>query len=236
MRKFIKRALILTLTLFVLGTVAIWLVVRDEVAAVQSIAVRATEPVPPKVEAAIIAAESLHLEQPRITWRAWRALSPRIVACGPASIAFVVVRSASLQRRPSWPAAFVVGRMYKPQELLRFYAHDLYLGTIDGHEIEGVWAASQAYFGKTPQELTFAEAATIAAMIRSPHYYSLLEHPDRALDRRNKVLQQMHRNGVLSSAEFMRETRSPLRHILRSPHSADKEKSTDPPTMSRPRS
>ena len=236
MRKFMKRALITTLTLFVLGAVAIWLVVRHEVAAVRSIAARATEPLPPKVEAAIIAVENPILERPRFTLRAFRVLSPRVVACGPPLIAFTVVRSASSRRRPPSLASVVIGRMYTPQELLRIYAHDVYLGTMGGHEIRGVWAASHAYFAKPPHELTSAEAATIAGMIRAPNYYSPFEHPDRALDRRNKVLQQMHRNGVLSSAEFMRETRSQPRHSLRSPHSSDKEKSTDPQTISRPRS
>lgn len=210
------RALVVLAALFVLGAASVWLVVRDEVAAVRSMAARAAEPLPPHMEAAIRAAESPILERPQFTLRARRLLSPRTVACGPPLIAYVVVRFVSPPRRmlrwhfETFLATQVVGRLYTPEELLRILAHNAYFGTIDGDQILGVGAASRAYFGKAPPELTIAEAATLAGIMRQPSYYSPRTHPDRALDRRNKVLQEMRRRNLLSQVEFEREQRSPL--------------------------
>jgi len=87
-------------------------------------------------------------------------------------------------------AVFLEARFSK-EEILRAYLNEIYLGTSSGVNLHGVGAAARAYFGKDPSQLTLAEAATIAGVIPGPALYSPLTHPDRALERRNAVLDRL---------------------------------------------
>jgi membrane peptidoglycan carboxypeptidase len=62
----------------------------------------------------------------------------------------------------------------------------------------GVEAASQYYFGKEPNQLDNAEAALLAGLIRAPSRYSPYKHPDRALSRRNEVIDTMVRDHAIT--------------------------------------
>ena len=106
--------------------------------------------------------------------------------------------------------AYVVSRLFTPDALFRVYAHELYLGNVGRQLVRGVEAASRTYFGKTAGELTTAEAATIAAMIRSPNAYSPLRFPLRARARRNRVLEAMRHDGFIDQAEYQRSIAEPL--------------------------
>jgi penicillin-binding protein 1B len=80
------------------------------------------------------------------------------------------------------------------QAILAAYLNEIYLGHSGSANLIGIGAAARAYFGRDAAELSLAQAATLAAMIQSPAGNSPLEHPDKALARRNWVLQRM---GVL---------------------------------------
>ncbi|MDQ7907819.1 transglycosylase domain-containing protein [Phytohabitans sp. ZYX-F-186] len=72
-----------------------------------------------------------------------------------------------------------------------------------GHSTYGVYAASQFYFGKQPKDLTIADAALMASLVRSPTYYDPLD-PDgkeRALGRRDWVIGQMVEIKAITAAE-----------------------------------
>jgi membrane peptidoglycan carboxypeptidase len=86
---------------------------------------------------------------------------------------------------------------FQKEQILAAYAERVYLGP----KASGFPQAAQFYFGKTPSELTIAEAATLAALVRSPGYYSPHSAPDRALKRRNEVLRQMHAGRMISNEE-----------------------------------
>jgi len=76
---------------------------------------------------------------------------------------------------------------------------ELYLNQIDlGSGAHGVDAASQVYFGKSARDLNVAEAATLAALPKAPASYNPRLHPDRAVRRRNVVLDLMRDQGLLS--------------------------------------
>src|SRR5437867_3545253 len=81
----------------------------------------------------------------------------------------------------------------------------LYLNQIDlGAGAHGVEAAAQIYFGKSARDLNVAEAATLAAIPKAPGIYNPRTHPDRAVRRRNIILNLMRDQGFLSpeDAEF----------------------------------
>ncbi len=79
---------------------------------------------------------------------------------------------------------------------------ELYLNQIGlGPNVFGVEAASQVFFGKSARDLNVAEAATLAALPRSPAIYNPRTHPDRAVRRRNVVLNLMRDQGYLTPEE-----------------------------------
>ncbi len=69
-----------------------------------------------------------------------------------------------------------------------------------GNGAYGYGDAALAYFGRPPQALTTGEAVLLAVLPRSPSGYDLTKHLDRAIERRNYVLQLLVERGVLSSA------------------------------------
>jgi len=76
---------------------------------------------------------------------------------------------------------------------------ELYLNQIDlGSGAHGVDAASQVYFGKSARDLNVAEAATLAALPKAPASYNPRLHPDRAVRRRNVVLDLMRDQGFIT--------------------------------------
>src|SRR5699024_145721 len=60
-----------------------------------------------------------------------------------------------------------------------------------GQGVYGIETASQLFFSKSASELTISEGAMLAGMAKAPNGYSPIDHPDRALERRNVVLQAM---------------------------------------------
>src|SRR6478609_3031653 len=100
-------------------------------------------------------------------------------------------------------------------ELEQSYSKDkileLYLNQIDlGNRAFGVEAAAQRYFGKSARDLNVAEAATLAAIPKSPARYNPRRHPDFSTQRRNVVINLMRDNGVLSNEEAERWKTYPL--------------------------
>ncbi|GGW33582.1 penicillin-binding protein 1C [Gemmobacter lanyuensis] len=92
-------------------------------------------------------------------------------------------------------------RLTKAQ-ILQLYLH---LAPFGGN-LEGVRAASLAYFGKEPRRLTPAEAALLVAIPQSPEGRRPDRHPGRAVAARDRVLERALRDGLLT-AEEARETR-----------------------------
>lgn len=78
----------------------------------------------------------------------------------------------------------------------------MYLNKFDFlFEAVGLQSAATIYFGKTPKELTVEEAAVLVGMCKNPRLYNPILYPDRSLERRNVVLDQMYKAGYLSLAE-----------------------------------
>lgn len=75
--------------------------------------------------------------------------------------------------------------------ILEAYLNEIYLGRSGPANVIGFGAAARAFFGRDAAELSLEQAATLAGMIQSPAGNSPFEHPDRALERRNRVLQRM---------------------------------------------
>jgi len=101
--------------------------------------------------------------------------------------------------------AVQIERAFSKQQIFTLYANQIYLG----HGNYGFAAAVEFYFGKKLNELTLPEAATLVARIRGPGYSPLL-YPQRALERRNLVLERMRVEGFLTKAEAQAAKQAPL--------------------------
>ncbi|MEM9291297.1 MAG: PBP1A family penicillin-binding protein [Acidobacteriota bacterium] len=87
--------------------------------------------------------------------------------------------------------AVLVEMRYSKQAILEAYLNEIYLGSVAGTNLHGVGAASWAYFHKPVEELTLEEAAALAGMIPAPAIYHPLNHPERCLERRDRVLDRI---------------------------------------------
>ena len=87
-------------------------------------------------------------------------------------------------------------RFTKPQ-IFTLYANQIYLG----HGIYGFATGAEYYFGKSAKDLTLEEAALLAALPKAPNNYSPLRNPERALRRRNLVIDAMVASGKITMAE-----------------------------------
>jgi membrane peptidoglycan carboxypeptidase len=90
--------------------------------------------------------------------------------------------------------AIRVEETYTKPEILELYLNQVYFG----NGIYGIGTASEFYFQKPARRLTLAEGATLAGMIKVPEYYDPLDHPYKALVRRNEVLVRMGALGAES--------------------------------------
>ena len=103
-------------------------------------------------------------------------------------------------------AAIQLDRRYSRQQLFTIFANRVYLGP----GLIGVQRGSEFYFHKSSDELDIAEAALLVGLIRSPAVYSPSKHPDRALRRRNAVIDAMLENGAITLAEAQSAKAAPL--------------------------
>jgi penicillin-binding protein 1B len=99
---------------------------------------------------------------------------------------------------------------YSKKEILEAYANEIYLGQDGSRAIHGFGLASHFYFNKPPQELSLPDAALLVAIVRGPTYYDPRRHPDRALARRNQVINTLWKDGIIERPQAEQALASPL--------------------------
>ena len=110
--------------------------------------------------------------------------------------------------RKIWEMAYAIRieQQYSKDQILEFYLNSIYLG----HGSWGVGSASQVYFGKRVQDISLEQAALLAAMTRSPEYYSPFRRPREAQNRRNLVLRLMQEHHYLEGPNVTAAISKPL--------------------------
>jgi penicillin-binding protein 1A len=93
------------------------------------------------------------------------------------------------------------------REVLKLYINQVYLG--DGKY--GVEEAARAYFGKSATRLTTAESALLVGLVKNPEGYNPRRAPNRAIQRRNVVLDVFAREGVIDAATAEKAKAEPLK-------------------------
>lgn len=90
--------------------------------------------------------------------------------------------------------ALMIESRYPKERVLELYLNQINLGS----GAFGVETAAQRYFGKSVRDLNLAEAATLAAIPKAPTRYNPRRYPDRAIMRRNTIIELMRRNGAVT--------------------------------------
>jgi penicillin-binding protein 1A len=113
--------------------------------------------------------------------------------------------------------AFQIEKNFTKEEIFALYCNQIYFG----HGHYGVEAASRFFFGKPVKDVTLAEAALLAGVPQNAPRLSPVDHPDRAVARRNHVLDRMVEERYISASEAEAAKATPLELHLRK----------DPPTI-----
>ncbi|MDE0921605.1 penicillin-binding protein 1A [Aurantimonas coralicida] len=99
-----------------------------------------------------------------------------------------------------------IEQAYSKDKILELYLNEIYLGLGS----YGVAAAALAYFDKSVNELTIEEAAYLGALPKAPENYNPFRDPDRAIERRNWVIDQMAANGFITAEAASEAQEKPL--------------------------
>ena len=106
--------------------------------------------------------------------------------------------------------AMALDAHFTKDDLMNAYINEIFLGQDGNRAIHGFGLASQFYFGKPLTELDLSEMALLVAVVRGPSFYDPRRHADRALARRNLVLQELADQHVVAAAEALEASRRPL--------------------------
>src|SRR5690242_5665306 len=158
----------------------------------------------------------------RIVGAAWadiRHSSPHYQ--GASTITMQVARTFFLSTERNWRRKLAeamisaeLEQRFNKQQIFELYANEVYLGNRGSFGIRGFSEASVAYFGKDMRQLSLAECAYLAGIIRAPNYYSSADrHPERGAQARDRVLTQMLENKYITEEELEAAKHAPLKIV-----------------------
>jgi len=126
---------------------------------------------------------------------------------------FLLTNEASFERKIKEALlALKIERTYSKDKILELYLNEIYLGL----GAYGIAAASLLYFDKSVHELNPAEAAYLAALPKGPNNYHPFRARERAIERRNYVIDRMIEDGYLKQADGEKSKKEPLAVTTRS--------------------
>src|SRR5580692_12771387 len=105
---------------------------------------------------------------------------------------------------------FQLEHRFNKKQIFEMYANQMNLGHIGSYEINGFGEAAQTFFGKPLGRLDTAQCALLAGLLQNPSYRNPYRHPERAMERRNLVLDSMVETGALTASEAARAKAEPL--------------------------
>lgn len=104
----------------------------------------------------------------------------------------------TFQKFQEWIISARLERQYTKNEIIA-----MYLNRFDWiNQAVGINSAARVYFNTTPDSLRIEEAALLVGMCKNPALFNPLRRPDTTLTRRMVVLDQMRKNGFLTTAEY----------------------------------
>ncbi|MFD0987581.1 penicillin-binding protein 1A [Methyloligella solikamskensis] len=120
---------------------------------------------------------------------------------------FLLTNDVTIQRKLKEAIlAIRIERAFTKDQILELYLNEIYLGVGS----YGVAAAALSYWDKSLNELTLADAAYLATLPKAPSNYDPFRHPDRAIARRNWVIDRIVENGYATPEEGEQAKAQPL--------------------------
>lgn len=107
--------------------------------------------------------------------------------------------------------ALKIENAFTKDQILELYLNEIYLGV----GAYGIAAAALIYFDKSVDALTIPEAAYLAALPKAPNNYHPFREPERALERRNWVIDRMEENGFITADQAIEARNTPIEVKLR---------------------
>jgi len=155
---------------------------------------------------------------PRAIARAgWRNLRAGGVVEGASTLTQQLVKNFYLTKDRTWERklneaymAILLERRYSKDEILQAYANEIYLGQDGSRAIHGFGLASRFYFNRELDELSVAETALLVGLIKGPSRYNPKRFPERAVERRNLVIDLMVSGEVISRQQASAAKDAPL--------------------------
>jgi penicillin-binding protein 1B len=115
--------------------------------------------------------------------------------------------------------ALILEYHYSKDEILEAYLNEVYLGQDGANAVHGFGLASEFYFGHPLKDLPLHQIATLVALVRGPSYYDPRKDSDRAVKRRNLILDEMQELEYIDQAQASaakREATGVIPHTHRS--------------------
>ncbi|UXN04757.1 penicillin-binding protein 1A [Bartonella sp. HY406] len=126
---------------------------------------------------------------------------------------FLLSSDATMQRKVREAILSMrIEKAYSKDHILELYLNEIYLGK----GAYGIAAAALTYFDKSINELSLEQIAYLAALPKGPSNYDPFTHTERALERRNWVIDRMVENGYVDAADGEAAKQKPLGVTLRS--------------------
>lgn len=114
--------------------------------------------------------------------------------------------SRMLQKPIEWMIAVKLERLYTKEEIIKMYFNQFdFL-----YNAVGIKSAAQVYFNKHPKDLNIQEAAMLVGMVKNPSIYNPVRQTERTRKRRNVVLEQMNKAGMITEAQLDSLSRLPI--------------------------
>ena len=109
---------------------------------------------------------------------------------------------------------------YSKEQILEAYMNEVYLGQNGNRAIHGMGMAARFYFNRPLEELKLPQVALLVSLVRGASLYNPRKHPQRAMTRRNLVLDIMVAQGKITDQEAQEAKRAPLDIAQQKPNSS----------------
>jgi penicillin-binding protein 1B len=150
---------------------------------------------------------------------AWVNLRTRSTRQGGSTLTQQLARSGlfGIGREQTWSRKFneiiyalLIEARYDKGRIMETYLNQVYVGQRGAQAIRGVAAGAEFWFGRRLEDLEPEHVALLVGMIRGPSYYDPRRHPERARERRDFALAQMHATGLIDEEGYRRALAAPL--------------------------
>ena len=144
------------------------------------------------------------------------AISGKIVQGG-STVTQQLIKNRLRYNKKSWLrkineaiAALMLEKKFDKGKIIENYFNEIYWGQKGPIAIHGIKQAAHYYFSKDPSQLSISEQALLIGVIKGPSWYHPIKHKQRAISRRNIVLNSWYQTSVITKQQWLIAKKTPL--------------------------